>query len=610
VSLYKRCFAWLVCISFLLSSIPAHSFYTWPIPTSDTIHDKITHVLVEKVPGFQEIAYSNITEWMDDQDIPGSDAFIDATNHFDDSQLNRSRQRLEDNRSEIIEAAKDAHRDPDALNKVYQHFGYLLHAAQDFYSHTNFVETQLNMLDNRNASPSRVDQLELVNWDTDLDKEYRSGYFYYNSVLLFDWEVFNGRANCIRNLKNQTFEGRQPDFLSAEDYCVYMDCGIGLTDPKSFKSYTMAVGCALNGKKDLLHAFLNKDGPSTAMGAATNVHGIKLYDFAEYLAKQETLRQWNEIEEQIRHDYAPEADDIIAAIKGSFGLGGPLGVTYRLQSNSSAQVNIADSQLTGGGTKNFSAQGSARVDWKTGEIAGRGYMNTGSGTKLQGDGIIEGVHGMHADVKSATGTDTAEIYITGWLADGGKTIKVLRIYTAKTEMLHATGWDGLGPIDTTEDTETRIVNAFFTDVPMDGSQHSNKPIEFRFPSGMIQNSGYETESVTALLAAVNPAGLTLPADYKKTRIDNGNTGPLAVYMGIPPPDDIDKAMAEAKVAINEAQAEMAMMQQEMRQEQLEQEPSDDPEEAQMTQQQEELMSQLSQMLESAEQNFDINYGEE
>lgn len=272
---------------------------------SAPVHDWITEVL-QKKHGFSNSAYSEISWAMAYQDIPESEAFLTATNHFDDNKILESLRVVETRKKRIRELLADVATNDAKRAEFYTMFGQILHALQDFYSHSNYIE--LNM---RNNSRIRsLDDIPLINW-TNRPSELKTGYFYWRG-LPFDWEKFKQLDTCINGLRHD-FPG--VNFRNPSDYCAFMDCGWGVFDPKKYKSFNAAIGNATSNLAEL-HYYLNKDDWSTPMGSQVHLgSGKNIYEFARHLAEKETERQWQEIESTIRANYGAKADRVITAIK-------------------------------------------------------------------------------------------------------------------------------------------------------------------------------------------------------------------------------------------------------------------------------------------------------
>lgn len=94
------------------------------------------------------------------QDKPGSEGAKEKRRHFDGSALSAAAAYLLREQSRAVTLACEADSDPESRADALRHLGLMLHTAQDFYLHTNYVELQLE--DPRNQSD--VYNLPLVDW--------------------------------------------------------------------------------------------------------------------------------------------------------------------------------------------------------------------------------------------------------------------------------------------------------------------------------------------------------------------------------------------------------------------------------------------------------------
>lgn len=94
------------------------------------------------------------------QDISGSEGANEARRHFGDDNFSASLAYIDREKKKALNYASDADTDPDNRARSLKHFGLMLHAAQDFYSQTNYVELALEDSRKR-ADPFNI---ELADW--------------------------------------------------------------------------------------------------------------------------------------------------------------------------------------------------------------------------------------------------------------------------------------------------------------------------------------------------------------------------------------------------------------------------------------------------------------
>jgi hypothetical protein len=185
----------------------------------------------------------------------------------------------------------------------------MLHPAQDFYAHTNYIEEKLKSTLSLHGSPLRPEDIPLVNWRdvAGIGKTSRSGlragYFYYESFSSNEGTV--SRSACLDFFVSHTGKSNNPlKFRSDSDYrdmCTNLD------------GYILY---ATEPDVDLLHYDINKDGPKTDAGRRF-VAGARqtLYDFAFHLAIRETVSRWVRLEAYLRANYPKDAEMIILSLK-------------------------------------------------------------------------------------------------------------------------------------------------------------------------------------------------------------------------------------------------------------------------------------------------------
>lgn len=221
--------------------------------------------------------------------------------------------------------------------KALYEFGKLLHTAQDFYSHANWIELQLDEGYRKELPklyvPKSVDEFKLIDWETDLPPtRVKSGHFWWealgaNEVIFLDFAphlqipglikppvswpqnrtaVLGGLLKANPKLNLNTTAGFEAVFDAKE--FKYR------SDPKSFYPEAfLAVQNAISSF-DELHYFLNKDDPKQPAGAP-RWGAWTLHEYAKATAVKETVRQWQLLENAIRTEYPDKSDLIIAAMK-------------------------------------------------------------------------------------------------------------------------------------------------------------------------------------------------------------------------------------------------------------------------------------------------------
>jgi hypothetical protein len=124
------------------------------------IHGAITHDALQGM-----LSEDNLKLMMaanDSQDAPGSEATSNAEKrrHFDAGSISGAILYINREKNKALNLAGEADKDPQARLDALRHFGLMLHAMQDFYLRSNYVEMQLADEGNRNDPYS----ISLVDW--------------------------------------------------------------------------------------------------------------------------------------------------------------------------------------------------------------------------------------------------------------------------------------------------------------------------------------------------------------------------------------------------------------------------------------------------------------
>ena len=298
-------FCILGAVILLLLLVRAYAFKTFRM-FGGTIHQNISSAALTP-QGISEASFQVIDDGNTSQDIPETAKFSDATHHCDNSKLAESFAYIQERTQFIIEQAFQAHRNQEALKNALYAFGELLHTAQDFYSHTNYIELNLK----RNVS-LRPEDIPLFNWDNLKESPpqpagIKSGYFYYENPALNEATItFLSRdAVCAFLLK----EFKDLKFASSEEF------------KNRCKTFTGYILYASDPQFSVLHYDLNKDASDSMAGSkVVPATGKNLFEYAFNLAVRETERQWLKLEGLIRKKYPEDAKEIIEALKSGKAL--------------------------------------------------------------------------------------------------------------------------------------------------------------------------------------------------------------------------------------------------------------------------------------------------
>lgn len=94
------------------------------------------------------------------QDKPGTEAQAELRRHFGEAQFNSSLGYIDREKKRALNYAAESDTDTESRGYALRHFGEMLHAVQDFYSRTNYVELMLRSDEYKNEPYS----IPLVDW--------------------------------------------------------------------------------------------------------------------------------------------------------------------------------------------------------------------------------------------------------------------------------------------------------------------------------------------------------------------------------------------------------------------------------------------------------------
>lgn len=118
----------------IAGSVPANATETSP-------HSAITTDALQDTLGQKNL--SVVVEANDSQEKPGSDGVNEPRRHCDGANLAGSVAYVDREKKRALTLASEADTDVQARADSLRHFGMMLHAVQDFYIRSNYVELQL-----------------------------------------------------------------------------------------------------------------------------------------------------------------------------------------------------------------------------------------------------------------------------------------------------------------------------------------------------------------------------------------------------------------------------------------------------------------------------------
>ncbi len=238
----------------ILVAIPAYSFST-SAGSGGNVHDEITRQALSEMVSDANLNF--LIKVVDSQNAPGSEAESEVRRHFSDSNFGAAMSYMDREKKQALNFAGSADSDAADRAQALRHFGLMLHTAQDFYSHTNYIELLLE--DTRKAGDPLG--LELVDWT------------------------------------------RVPDGYAGKVSGSSLAAGAGAA-AKSGPGAAEALG-ATDFSKD------NANTPQSKKKAG----GVTYFDISKELAVRETQRQWNLFEALVRGRFHERAPAIVEALK-------------------------------------------------------------------------------------------------------------------------------------------------------------------------------------------------------------------------------------------------------------------------------------------------------
>jgi hypothetical protein len=213
-----------------------------------------------------EVRHGNIN-----QDLSSSTRNL-ATHHFDSNQIRGSAAYARSSR----EYTRRLLADPATAPYSYAEFGRRLHTLQDFYAHSNYVESRLKA--NPRVGPRGI---PLVSWPN-IEAGgggVRSGY-----SIMDETTQLVSRDTVINTLNSAGRRIPGTQYMPSEQY-------------DRLSSFPDRVNYATDRRYSVLHRDIAKDDSGSHQGRVVNPFtGASLYDYARDLATRETARQWREFE--------------------------------------------------------------------------------------------------------------------------------------------------------------------------------------------------------------------------------------------------------------------------------------------------------------------------
>lgn len=266
----------LSCLFLIASPVSAFSTYKW---FGGAVHGRINENL--SACGLSKRSRMYVARGCDSQDNPSGPNFSSSVHHAVDNCIPKTFAFIKSTLEEAVESAHSCDT-ADGKEKTLRSVGMALHALQDFYSHSNYLEMLL----------SANKPLEPVDWN-DPPSSIVTCYYHFEGKT--KQEFFESRAGAVKALQ-RLHPG--VNFHTKDDY---QDRKTGhCTEPKALE-YSLAPGVSFT------HIELNKDSAKTLEGRVlAQKQGKTFHDLAVQLACADTLVLWSTFERMVKQKYGDE----------------------------------------------------------------------------------------------------------------------------------------------------------------------------------------------------------------------------------------------------------------------------------------------------------------
>jgi hypothetical protein len=250
-----------------------------------TKHESITDEALSPL-GLLSTARAEIKGGNRSQDLSPSTRNL-PTHHFDNNMLKQSFEYTNQSQNKLIQMLGGQYTESKAP-AILEEFGQRMHTLQDFYAHSNYVETQLKQ--NPNLLPQ---DLPLMTWSdiaTSKSAKLHTGFTIPDETSQFLLK----RNDVIDSLNKSSLRIPGTEFLPTSDY-------------DKLQSFSGRLNYFTNQRYSVLHRDLNKDDNRSDEGKVVNPNtGYNLHQYARDLAVRETARQWQQLETIVRRTHSAE----------------------------------------------------------------------------------------------------------------------------------------------------------------------------------------------------------------------------------------------------------------------------------------------------------------
>lgn len=279
----------------VLHSPPVQAFSSFEI-YGGAYHKRITEEAFTQF-SFGEEPLKYLNQGLLEPDKFYRDKFTDPEHHFTEGDFEASNSYLRAKHRFTVECAGSAPDDYQRYRRTLFALGEFMHATQDFYSHTNWVEK---------AVVKGEHSVPLASFDDLQSAELISPYFLYKTLP--PKEVTN-RKSYEKRFDRPFYDEADLEILTDEERIRLA------TDPE--KSFT--------------HKSLAKDNPEYPQSSLQwKSDGSTLFELAYQAAVRDTREQWSTFEDSLRKLYPDEGDEISRILREGWASDLPHGEQGRL----------------------------------------------------------------------------------------------------------------------------------------------------------------------------------------------------------------------------------------------------------------------------------------
>jgi hypothetical protein len=267
----------------LFHSPPVEAFSSFAI-YGGAVHKDITEEALSPL-GFREEPLKYLNQGLLEPDKFYRDKFTDPEHHFTEGDFQASRSYLREKHLSSVKCAGSAVDDYQQYRRTLVAFGEYLHATQDFYSHSNWVERAVT--DGHQTVP-------LASFENLPSSDLVSPYFLYKKLPP---KEVTSPESYEKRFGRPFYDEADLELLSDAE----------------------RIRLAIAPDKGFTHKSLAKDNPKYPQASLRwEAGGPTLYELAYEVAIRDTRKQWTAFEQSLRAAYAERGANIVQVLKNGW----------------------------------------------------------------------------------------------------------------------------------------------------------------------------------------------------------------------------------------------------------------------------------------------------